>query len=117
MVSSWLLSIILCIEISHQSIDAFLSPTSLHQPPSRYNNGFISSDNHIAYVRFHSTPLAVSTQQSTTQHSNDNQELNKEKEPSYTAILKAIDYDHQREAVESYPYLVSESVDNIIPHM
>jgi len=115
MVSFWLL--VLCIAISHQSIYAFLSPSS-YQSLSRYNNNvYISSDNKCAANnRLISTYLAVSTEQSTqSQLTNNNQELNKEKEPSYTAILKAIDYDHQREAVESYPYLVSESVDDIPP--
>ena len=109
MVSSWLLSIIFAI--SHQSIYAFLSPSS-HQSPTRYNTNCIPFDNCIANSKLQSTSLAVSTEQSTTQLTN-NQEINKEKEPSYTAILKAIDYDHQREATESYPYLVSESVDSI----
>jgi len=108
----WLLSVLFAI--SHQSIYAFLSP-SLHQPPLRYDINCIALDNCITNDRLQSTSLAVSTEQSTTQLTNDNQ-LNKEKEPSYTAILKAIDYDHQREATESYPYLVSECVDNIIPY-
>ena len=112
MVSSWLLSVLFAI--SHQSIYAFLSPSTTQ--PTRYNtNNCIFSDNCITNNRLHSTSLAVSTDQSTTQLTNNNQELNKEKEPSYTAILKAIDYDHQREAVESYPYLVSENVDDIPP--
>jgi len=116
MVSSSLFSVLCIAVISCQSIYAFLSPSSLqHQPPSRYDTNCISSDNCIAHDRLRSTSLAVSTEQSTPQLPNNNQELNKEKEPSYTAILKAIDYDHQREAVDSYPYLVSESVDDIPP--
>ena len=116
MVSSLLLLVLCIVTISHQSIYAFLlSPSSLHQPPTRYNNDFISSADCTAHDRLHSTSLAVSTEQSTQSPlTNNNQELNKEKEPSYTAILKAIDYDHQREAAESYPYLVSENVDDSI---